>query len=89
MSECWAGVGAFRAKRKQALKTRLTSETRALSAKRNSDFLVVWAAARMAAKAGHVSEMSSVVRSKPCAAGREKAVTGSVGSRSSTVVVLV
>ncbi len=51
-----------------------------LSAKRNSDFLVAWAAARRAARAGHVSEMTWVARSGPHAAGRKKAMTGSVRS---------
>jgi hypothetical protein len=51
-----------------------------LSAKLNRDLLVAWVAARRAAKTCHVSEMSWVARSRPLAAGREKAMPGSVGS---------
>ncbi len=42
--------------------------------------MVAWAAARRAANAGHVSETSSVVRSRSRAADREKVMAGSVGS---------
>ena len=74
------GAGEARVSRKQEPNTRRASATMAVSAMRNRDGLAALAAPRRDARAGQMRATVSESWSSSCRSGREKRMTGSVGS---------
>ena len=74
------GAGEARVSKKQEPKTRRASATMAVSAMRNRAGLAALAAPRRDARAGQMRATVSESWSSSCRSGREKSMTGSVGS---------